>query len=137
MDRTAAFYSQPSYVQRGGGLPVYSGSRRQRGGSILGALKSFIMPIFQTVKRTALKQGKQAAVKMAKDVAVDAITGRNIGNSIKTRGINSIKQLGKNTLHAAADAIGGTSTSVTRRKRKAPATLPGKRRKKRKVVKNF
>ena len=95
------------------------------------------MPIFQTVKRTALKQGKQAAVKMAKDVAVDAITGRNIGNSIKTRGINSIKQLGKNTLHAAADAIGGTSTSVTRRKRKAPATLPGKRRKKRKVVKNF
>ena len=137
MDRTAAFYSQPSYVQRGGGLPVYSGSRRQRGGSILGALKSFIMPIFQTVKRSVVKQGKQAALNMAKNVALDAISGRNIGNSIKTRGINSIKQLGKNTLHATADAIGNTSASVTPRKRKAPATLPSKRRKKRKGVKNF
>lgn len=50
MDRTATFYSQPSYVQRGAGLPVYSGSRRQRGGSVLGAVKNFIMPVVSGLK---------------------------------------------------------------------------------------
>ena len=48
MDRTAAFYSRPSYV--GAGFPVFAGSRRQRGGSILGALKSMVGPVLSSLK---------------------------------------------------------------------------------------
>ena len=40
MDHTAAFYSRPSYV--GGAGPIFSGARRQRGGSVFGALKSIV-----------------------------------------------------------------------------------------------
>ena len=54
MDRTAAFYAGPSY--RGSGFPVFSGSRRQRGGSILGAIKSMVMPVLGTIGKSALKQ---------------------------------------------------------------------------------
>ena len=52
-DRTAAFYSGPSYTFRGAGFPVYSGSRRQRGGSILGALARNVLP---ALGKTALSQ---------------------------------------------------------------------------------
>ena len=134
MDRTAAFYSQPSYVQRGGGFPVYSGSRRQRGGNIFGALKRLIAPILGNVKNTAVRHAKRQAWNMAKDVAFDAFRGRNIGESLKERGIHHAKQLGK-------DVLRDTTRSITRpnlRKRKAPAkTVKRTRGKRRKVAKNF
>ena len=149
MDRTTAFYSQPSYVQRGSGLPVYSGARRQRGGSILGALKNFMMPIVQNVKRNAIRHGKQEAWKLAKGVAWDAFRGRNIADSIKNRGTHGLRQLGKNVIHGVVDGIGGspTPTPTPTRKRKASAASRKRRKgplrrlpppqKKRKVVKNF
>lgn len=135
MDRTAAFYSQPSYVQRGGGgLPVYSGSRRQRGGSVLGAIKSFIMPFLGNVKQKAIQRAKQEAWGLAKGVALDAFHGRNIANSLKRRGIHHAKQLGKNVLYDATSAI----TDPVRRKRKATTTKANRSlRKRRKVVRNF
>ena len=155
MDRTAAFYSQPSYVQRGAGFPVYSGARRQRGGSVLGALKNFMMPIVQNVKRNVARHGKREAWNMAKGVAWDAFRGRNVGDSIKKRGAHGLRQLGKNVLTDAADAIGSSPGPTPTRKRKAP-TVSRKRkapavsrkrrkaplqrlplRKKRKVLKNF
>ena len=107
MDRTANFYAHPSYV--GGGLPVYSGSRRQRGGSVLGALKRFFMPIFGKL----VKRGAVSALDLAKGVAVDAFTGKNIKESLKTRGINQAKRFGIDTLHDVANQLG----SGRRRKR--------------------
>lgn len=126
MDRTAAFYWKPTYVQRGAGLPVYSGSRRQRGGSVLGALKGFVMPALGAIKRSALRRVKAEAFGLAKDVARDAMSGRNILQSAKTRGIQRAKRLGKGVL---SDAVGSVS-----RKRKAPAN---KRSAKRRRTQNF
>lgn len=126
MDRTAAFYSQPSYVQRGLGLPVYSGSRRQRGGSVLGALKSFVMPVINQAKNSA----KGEAWRLAKGLAADAFRGRNLTESIKTRGIESLKRLGKDVINKTLAGPGLTS-----RKRKAPVKKrpPAKKRR----VRNF
>ena len=137
MDRTAAFYSQPSYVQRGGGLPVYSGSRRQRGGSILGAIKSLVMPFLGNLKQNAIRHAKQEAWNMAKGVAQDAMRGKNVVNSIKTRGIRHVKQLGKKMGRDTLNSIAGpTSRIPTSRKRKSvPKKAPAKKR--RRVVKNF
>ena len=137
MDRTAAFYSQPSYVQRGGGLPVYSGSRRQRGGSILGAIKSLVMPFLGNLKQNAIRHAKQEAWNMAKGVAQDAMRGKNVVNSIKTRGIRHVKQLGKKMGRDTLNSITGpTSRIPTSRKRKSiPKKAPAKKR--RRVVKNF
>ena len=92
MDRTAAFYSRPSYV--GAGFPVYSGSRRQRGGSILGSIAKFALPMLKNVGRAALGQ----AVGLAKDVAHDTLSGQNIRESFKRRGIQRLKKTVTSTL---------------------------------------
>ena len=134
MDRTAHFYSQPTYTQRGGGLPVYSGSRRQRGGNVLGAIKSFVMPILGGVKQTALRHAKRQAFGLAKDVAFDAFRGRNIGESLKERGIQHAKELGKGVLRDTVRGVAGPFSS----KRKATSnTVKRPLKKRRKIGKNF
>ena len=84
MDRTAAFYSGPSYV--GGSFPVFSGSRRHRGGSIFGALKSFFMPILSGFGKKLAKRGAKQALGLVKDVAHDAFNNKNVIESLKTHG---------------------------------------------------
>ena len=132
MDRTAAFYSQPTYVQRGGGLPVYSGSRRQRGGSVLGSLKSMFMPIIDNIKASAIKNAKQEAWGLAKGLAWDAFRGKNMANSFKERGLHHAKQLGKNTIR---DAVGIVSAPIKRKRQAIRKKRPLKRRKR--TAKNF
>ena len=92
MDRTASFYSRPSYV----GGAVYSGARRQRGGSVLGALKSMVVPIISGIGRSLKRNAINNAVGLATDVATDVVSGKNIKSSLvnrgKQRGIRTIRQ---------------------------------------------
>ena len=54
MNPTAQFYAQPSY--RGGiNFPVYTGSRRQAGGSVFGVVKRAVVPILKTAGKEAGK----------------------------------------------------------------------------------
>ena len=118
MDRTAAFYAGPSY--HGAGFPVFSGSRRQRGGSILGAIKSMVMPVLGTIGKTALKQ----AVGFAGDVVGDISKGRSIRSSLRSHGLKRLKNVGSEALQ----------TIVSSRKRPNPSTRrapPAKRKKRR------
>ena len=120
MDRTAAFYSAPSYYHRGsGGFPVYAGSRRQRGGSILGSIAKVALPMLKSVGKAALGQ----AVGFAKDVAGDLAEGRNIRQSLKQRGISRLK----NTAMSGLSTITGRSSAPRRRPAGRVAPL-GKRR---------
>lgn len=111
MDRTAAFYSAPSYHFRGaGGFPVFSGSRRQRGGGILGALAKMVMPVLKNVGKAALGQ----AVGFAGDVANDVMSGQNFGQSLRRRG----KKRLMNTARSGLSAVMQGSTPSG--KRRAP-----------------
>ena len=124
MDRTAAFYAGPSY--RGAGFPVFSGSRRQRGGSILGAIKSMVMPVLGTIGKTALKQ----AVGFAGDVVGDISKGRSIRSSLRSHGLKRLKNVGSEALQ----------TIVSSRKRPNPSTRrapPAKRQRKKRHTANF
>ena len=108
MDRTASFYSEPSYHYRGaGGFPVFSGSRRQRGGGILGSLAKMVMPVLKTVGKTALGQ----AAGLARDVVSDVASGRNLGQSLKQQGIKRLK----NTALHSLSTIRGRRASGKRR----------------------
>ena len=124
MDRTAAFYSAPSYQYRGaGGFPVFSGSRRQRGGSILGSIAKVAMPILGNIGKAALGQ----AVGLAKDVAGDLAQGRNIGQLLKQHGLKRLK----NTAMSSLSNITGRPRQRVRRQApgQAPRQAPlGKRR---------
>ena len=115
MDRTTNFYSQPSYA-RGGAMPIYSGSRRQRGGGILGALKNTLLPIL-------FKSGAKNAFGLAKEVVGDVVRGGNVKESLKRRGINRAINFGKEVFDST---LGPNNSSGKVRKRKPPAKAPVK-----------
>ncbi len=131
MDRTAAFYSRPSYHFRGGGFPVFSGSRRMRGGSILGALKQMIVPTLTSVGKSVGRAALKQAVGFASDVANDALQGRNLKQSLKARGkqralnvARTAKTRGFNAMRRAMNS----SSQPSRKRRKAPISQTSKRR---------
>ena len=112
------FYTAPSYMT--GGYAVYGGYRRQRGGGIFGSFRTMMAPMGRqmvkgmksmaankTVRKIAKKVAEKGA-EVAAGVALDALHGRNIGESIKER-----------SRDAALQAITGPSQpSPQRRKRK-------------------
>ena len=120
MDRTAAFYSQPSY---GGGFQVFTGSRRQRGGGIFGALARIALPMAKRVGTSLLKQGARQAMSLAQNVASDVASGKSIGESFKSQGKSHLKQFGQRALKTGVKELGAlTSTSrKASRKRKSTA----------------
>ena len=130
MDRTAQFYSQPTYA-RGGFMPVFAGSRRQRGGNVLGALKSFFMPFLRMVGR----KGAQQAIGLASDVVGDVTSGKSIKNSIRQRGISHANRLGRDLLSTAVGQLQPTVTSKAKatpiRSRKRRVTTKAKQSAKR------
>lgn len=121
MDHTAIFYSSPSYI-RGGGLPIYSGSRRQRGGSIFGALKRFFMPVITAFGKKVARQGAKQAVGLAKDVVSDAFMFRNVPDSVikhgKKRALNLTRYAADEGLNSLENMIGSGPPAKRRRRRK-------------------
>ena len=99
MDRTANFYSQPSY--HGGGFPIFTGARRQRGGGIFGALKTMLMPI----AKSALKRGLKGAVNVGMNVANDMIEGKNFKQSITQHGKRELKNVAQHTMRGVKKAV--------------------------------
>lgn len=94
MDHTATFYSRPSYV--GGAGPIFTGARRQRGGSVLGAIKSIVSPLLSGVGNSIKKNAMNNALGLATDVVGDMFSGKNVKSSLlnraKERGLRALKQ---------------------------------------------
>ena len=131
MNATSRFYSQPSYVG-GINLSVYSGSRRQTGGSVFGAIKRAVVP---TLKTAGKEMGKQA-LGLFTDVAKDVLSGENLGDSIKQRA----KERAAEAARRGIQTITNTASQALRRsavKRRAPsygftaAAPPAKRQQRR------
>jgi len=99
----SGFYTSPSYMN-GGSFTIYSGSRRQRGGSFmgsmrnaLGSVRSAMRPVGRNIakgfksivkNKTVQDIAKKAAQKGAEvltGVAVDALQGRNARESLEER----------------------------------------------------
>ena len=114
MNSTARFYSQPSYV---GGVPfnVYSGSRRQTGGSVFGAVKRAVLP---TLKTAGKEMGKQA-IGLFKDVAQDVLSGENLGDSIKQRAKERAAEAARRGIQTLSNSA---AQALSRSALKRPAT---------------
>ena len=133
----------------GGAFTIYSGSRRQRGGGFLGSLRRSLAPIgrqaFRGIKtiakkvaanktvRQVAKKAAQQGAEILGNVAVDALTGRDVGQSIK-----------QHTQQAALRAIVGdnvppppprqsSSNKLKQRKRLAPVSNTFTARKRRRI----
>ena len=120
MDHTAAFYSRPFYGA--GGVPVFSGSRRQKGGSIFGAFQRFFIPIAKAFGKKIAKRGAQQAVGLAKDVVKDAFLSRNVSNSAlkhgKKRALDLTRYAADEGLSTLENMIGSGDPQQSLRKRK-------------------
>ena len=87
--------------QRGaGGMPVFNGSRYQRGMGLGSMFKSFFRWIAPIVKTHAVPVIKDAAkfvgteaIKTAANITSDAIDGKNFNESIKERAKETIENL--------------------------------------------
>ena len=131
MDRTAAYYSGPSfhYSGNGGAFGVYSGSRRQRGGGIFGSLARLILPVASSVGKRILRQGARTAIDLTKNVVSDALEGKNVGQSIKAHGKRGLKNLGRYALTQSTGAAENMLGSNPLRKGNAAKRLsPSTRR---------
>ena len=115
MDFTSSFYSKPSYS--GGGV-IFSGARRQRGGSIFGAFKSVILPALKTVGRKLGRIASKGALGLASDVISDTISGKNVKQSVIQRG----KQHLADTANEGLSTIGNLLLSPTKRPRTRRST---------------
>lgn len=100
------------YIQQiGHGLPVFRGSRAQKGhglGNVLGGLFRSAMPL---LKKGVKSLGKEA-LRTGVEIAGDVLDGRSIRDSAKTRTLAAGKRVAK---RAASSVMG--STSNKRRKR--------------------
>ena len=75
------FYSKP--LQAGNGLSVYSGARRQLGGSFLSGLSRFAVPIMKYLAPKALN--------FAKNTMDDVIDGKSLKNAAIHQGVNEVR----------------------------------------------
>lgn len=124
MDRTATFYASPTYEHRGGGLPIYSGSRRQRGGSILGAIKNLFMPLLPGVKNYAVKKAKTAARDFVAGTVSDIMRGKPILQAAKSNAFSTAAHTAQSTRRDIQRQISGSrkrAKSTNNRKRRPAA----------------
>lgn len=115
---SSTFYAAPTYMS-GGAFTIYSGARRQKGGGFLGSLRKVISPVgrnmvkgLKTIARnkTVRDIAKVAARKGAEvltNVAVDALQGQHIGQS-----------LGRRTKQAALETLTGNASNEPAPKRR-------------------
>lgn len=113
------FHFTIMYSQYGGALPVYVGSRYQRGGGILSSIARFLMP--------AAKKMLTETVKAAPGVVDNILNKRQgAGSAI----LSGLKKAGVNTAKDSLNKLGFSSSgkNVKKRRRPRPATS-SKRRK--------
>jgi len=126
-DASRDLYEEYYSRQNGGEIPVFAGSRFQRGhglGSILGGFfRRLVLPFLKTNSKTMM----QNAVKTGVDVAGDVIDGKSFKDSLKTHVPAGIKRTVSNLKFQSGSDV----RRVNRRakKRRTPAVfLSGKRR---------
>ena len=133
MDRTAVYYSSPSYTFGASAMPIFSGSRRQRGGSIFGTIKGFLMPVLSSLGKKIAKRGAREAVGFAKDVASEAFTSNKLSaNPVKRIAKKRALSLGRFATDEGLDAnqkmIDSGRRSRRRKRRLQPRRKVGKRK---------
>lgn len=135
MDYTAKFYSRPYHV--GSGV-VYSGARRQRGGSALGVLKSMVLPIMRVVGPKLLKSvgkiAKRQMLGLATDLLSDKVAGKNMKDSLKSRGKTRLLESAAQGLNTIGNMIDRPKARRAAAKKKRSKRFHGSGIKKRKSV---
>lgn len=108
--------------QVGHGLPVFIGTRSQRGrglGSFLSSVGRMVLPILKTGGKALLREGALTGMQ----VAQDALEGRNVKEAFRSRAADAGKRL-------LRGAVSDVSASIKRRATPRQTSHKKKKRKK-------
>lgn len=98
-------YSGPTYGSSG--FPIFSGSRRQVGGGVLGSIARLVTPVLKRVGVPLLKRVGKNLLDVGTNVAADALGGRNIRDSFQQHGraaaYNALQSINPNIGPYASD----------------------------------
>ena len=117
-DASRHMYEDYYSRQAGGGMPVFVGSRYQRGhglGSVLsGLFRRFIVPLFKTHGKTLALD----ALRTGMDVADDVLgSGCGFKESVKKRVPEGIKRTAESLIRQYGSGVGGHNTRKRRKTR--------------------
>jgi len=105
-DASRHMYEDYYSRQVGGEMPVFRGSRHQRGhglGSVLsGLFRRFVIPFFRDHGKTLASN----ALKTGVDVAEDVLDGRSLKESAKKRLPEGIKRTAQSLIHQSGSGVG-------------------------------
>lgn len=125
-------------TQSGSGLPVFHGSKYQRGSGLGNIFKSFyrwIVPVLKTHALPVLKDGAQVvgteALRTFKNIANDTLDGEQFKSSLKRRTKEAVNSL----TDRAEEALQTGNGYKRRRKRRPRKKKRICRKKKRKTIK--
>ena len=133
------------YSRRGqtGGMPVFSGRRRQRGhgiGNVLGSLLRRVVGFVGSRGLDFIKQNRQAAVKnvirTGLDIAKDVTGGKKVKEALRTRIPQGIKQTASELQFQLGNKKPREQQQQRKRKRRpaAAAAVVSKKKKKKKDI---
>jgi len=126
-DASRSLYEDYYSRQNGGEIPVFAGSKFQRGhglGSILGGFfRRLVLPFLKTNGKMMLEN----AMKTGVDVASDVIDGKSFKSSVKSHVPAGIKRTASNLKFQSGSGVGRVKR--TRKRRKHDTSSSRKRRK--------
>jgi len=116
-DASRHMYEDYYSRQVGGEMPVFAGSRYQRGhglGSVLGGFfRRFIVPLFKTHGKTLALDALRTGMNVADDVLG---SGHDFKESVKKRVPEGIKRSAQNLIGQSGSGIGRGRNTRKRRK---------------------
>jgi len=136
-DASRDMYESYYLKQSGSGVPVFVGSRGQRGhgiGSVLGGLFRSAVPM---LKRGLANFGRHA-LKAGLDIANDVVEGGNFKESAKRHAVSGLKDFARDTIKdiSASEVLSNQAGSGRRRRTvKRKASISSRQRKRAKKSK--
>lgn len=121
-------------AQSGGSIPYFVGGRQQTGagiGSLFRGLAKTLIPLASNIGRRLVKSTarsvKKQAVKSLQNIGSDILQGRSIGESMKSRGKETLRAVTKDVFNANFN----TSRRQSRKRRQPVKSKQSSKRQKR------
>ena len=118
---------------------VYSGLPYQRGagiGNVFRGLIRFLLPVAKTVGKSLGKQALRTGAQIASDLA----EGRDLEGTVKARGVQAIKAMGKKgktkkkKVAQKGKGLGSRPKAINKTRKKGKATKLGKKKQRKRMV---
>lgn len=104
-DASRGMYEDYYLHQSGSGLPVFHGSRGQRGHGLGSMLSGLFRSAFPLIKRGLASFGKHA-LKTGLEIANDVVDGSSFKEAAKTRVLPGIKRFAENEIFSSQSGSG-------------------------------